>query len=117
MKIGITGHHVDITEGLTIAINGSLGKLSRHYPDIESIKTVLTVEKNEQTAEAIVHYLGQSLVVKASSDNLYHSITGLKSKVESVLKKRKTMIKSHATGKAGHFEEMITAEPDLELMH
>ena len=59
MQINITGHHVEVTEGLEQGVNKNLKKLTNHFPDIESINVILTVEKHEQVAEGIVHFLGQ----------------------------------------------------------
>lgn len=99
MRINITGHHIEITDGLKSAVSSSFSKLIKHYPDIDRVDVVLTVEKNEQVAESIVHFLGQDLVAKASSEDLYSSINGLKAKMESLLKKRKATVKSHSNRK------------------
>ena len=96
MHINITGHHVEVTEGLEQAVNKNLKKLTKHFPDIESINVILTVEKHEQVAEGIVHFLGQDLVAKASSDDMYKSLAELKDKLESLLQKRKATVKSHS---------------------
>lgn len=95
MQINITGHHVEVTDALNKAVNKSLKKIISHYPDIENIQVILTVEKHAQLAETIVHFLGQDLVAKASSDDMYKSIADLKDKLESLLEKRKSTIKSH----------------------
>ncbi len=100
MRINITGHHIEITESLKSAVDGSFTKLIRHYPDIDRVDVVLTVEKKEQVAEAIVHFLGHDLVAKSSSNDLYGSINDLRSKMESLLQKRKSTIKSHSNKKA-----------------
>lgn len=95
MHINITGHHVEITDGLKTAVNNSFNKLIKHYPDIESINVILTVEKKEQLAEAKVHFLGQDLVATASSADLYISIGDLKLKMDGLLQRRKATVKSH----------------------
>lgn len=112
MHINITGHHVEITEGLKTAVNNSLNKLIKHYPDIESVNVILTVEKKEQIAEAKVHFLGQDLVATASSQDLYISIGDLKMKLEALLQKRKATIKSHPHVKP---ENADTADSDLAV--
>jgi len=95
MKIDLSGHHVELTEALHNAVNSSIDKLVSHYPNIETVKVILTVEKHQQSAEAVVHFLGQDIVAKASGDNLYHSIVEMKHKLETLLKRRKAIIKSH----------------------
>jgi len=110
MHINITGHHVDITEGLNTAVNNTLNKIIKHYPDIESVDAILTVEKHEQKAEAKVHFLGQDLVATASSQDLYTSIADLKNKLEALLQKRKSTVKSHSHVKPNSMELDDTME-------
>lgn len=95
MHINITGHHVEVTEGLKTAVNNSLNKLIKHYPDIENVNVILTVEKKEQVAEAKVHFLGQDLVATASAHDLYIAIGDLKMKLDTLLQRRKATVKSH----------------------
>lgn len=111
MHINITGHHVDITEGLSTSVNNTLNKLIKHYPDIESVGVILTVEKKEQIAEAKVHFLGQDLVATASSQDLYTSIADLKMKLDALLQKRKATVKSH-----GHIKpEAVEIDDTFEV--
>ena len=51
MQISITGHHVEVTDGLKSAVHHTLDKLIKHYPDIENLNVILRVEKKEQIAE------------------------------------------------------------------
>ena len=62
MQINVTGHHVELTDGLTQAVTQKCKKVASHYPDISTINVVLTVDKNTQTVEATTHYLGQDIV-------------------------------------------------------
>jgi putative sigma-54 modulation protein len=112
MKINITGHHVEITEGIKTAVDNNLKRILRHYPDITSIHIILTVEKKEQKAEAVLHFLGQDIVAHASSEDLYHSLSELKGKLEIVLEKRKSTIKAHPHVKP---ESAETDEDELEV--
>ena len=95
MKIEITSHHISITESIESAVNAKIKKITNHFPDIESIHVHLKVEKHEQSAEAVVHYLGQDLVAKDSADELYQAIPKLAKKLESLLQHRKDTVKSH----------------------
>ncbi len=95
MQIQVSGHHVEVTESMSGAVNKQMQKLLKHYPDTDSIKVILAVEKSQQSAEAIVNYLGQELVAKATSDDLYQSINELKAKLEVLMQKRKATVKSH----------------------
>ena len=95
MQISITGHHVEVTDGLKSAVHHTLDKLIKHYPDIDSLNVILRVEKKEQIAEVKAHFLGQDLVAHASSHDLYTSISDLKMKLDALLQKRKSTIKAH----------------------
>lgn len=95
MKIQITGHHIEITEAIENSVNSNLKKLLKHYPTIESISVILTVEKHEQVAEGIVHCWGQEHVAKSKNVDLYQSIAELRDKLESLLEKRKSTVKAH----------------------
>lgn len=107
MQITITGQHVDITEGLNQAVNSKLEKIASHYPDLSSVTVLLKVEKHEQIAEAKVHFCKQDIVAKASTDDLYQSIADMTRKLDNLLQKRKTAVRSHSHDKiANHAEPM-----------
>jgi len=99
MQINVTGHHVELTNGLTEAVTQKCKKVASHYPDISTINVVLTVDKNTQTVEATTHYLGQDIVAKASSDELYKAIPEMGAKLQASLLKRKEITKSHSHNK------------------
>jgi putative sigma-54 modulation protein len=99
MQINITGHHVELTDGLNKAVTQKCKKVASHYPDISTINVVLTVDKNVQTVEATTHYLGQDIVAKASSDELYKALPEMGAKLQTLLNKRKEITKSHSHNK------------------
>lgn len=110
MQINVTGHHVELTDGLNEAVNQKCKKLASHYPDMASINVVLTVDKNTQSAEATTHFLGQDIVAKASADDLYQAIAEMGAKLEKSLQKRKEITKSHS-----HSKPAIEVEVDAVL--
>lgn len=99
MRTTITGHHIDVTEGLSSAVNQKIEKLSQHYPDIDAVNVVLTVDKHEHIAEATTHFLGKDLTAKDSSMDLYQSIRGMSDKLHALLQRRKEIVKSHSHAK------------------
>ena len=107
MQISITGHHVEVTDGLKSAVHHTLDKIIKHYPDVDSLNVILRVEKNEQIAEVKAHILGQDLVATASSHDLYTSISDLKMKLEALLQKRKSTVKAHPHAKPEITEEEV----------
>ena len=110
-QITITGHHIEVTEAMTSAVQNKLGKLQARYSDITSFNVYLSVEKHEQTAEAVVHFLGQDLVAKAKSDDMYAAVADLKPKLDSLLEKRKATVKDH-----NHTKIEAAEEPEAEAV-
>jgi ribosomal subunit interface protein len=48
MKIKISGHHVEITEGIKQSLKSKLTKISKHYPTLMTIDSTITVEPLHQ---------------------------------------------------------------------
>ena len=121
MQINITGHHVEITNGIREAIDAKFAKLDKHFPDIHTIDIIVTIDKNGQTSEANSRFLGKDLSAKASSDDLYKSIAEMTNKLSSLMQRQKEVVKAHPHLKAviaepaditsfdDDFEESITA--------
>lgn len=105
MQINITGHHLDITDSIRKSVHQKLKKLQQQFPDIASIQVILTVEKHEQNAEVITHFLGQDITAKAKSDDLYQAIGEVASKITSLLKRQKEKVKAHSHQKPQPVEE------------
>lgn len=99
MQINITGHHVEITDGIREAIHQKLEKLVKHFPDTQSINVIATVEKHQQIAEATTHFLGKDFSAKASSDDLYKSIAEMTSKLTALMQRQKEVVKAHPHSK------------------
>lgn len=112
MQINITGHHLDITDSIRKAVNSKLQKLQQHFPNITSLNVVLTVEKNQQIAEVSTHYLGQDFSAKAASDDLYHSIGEMSTKLSALIQRKKEKVKSHSHQKPQQIEEANETEPE-----
>ena len=89
MKIDVSGHHVEITPGITESINNKLAKVATHYPDLTATSVIVTVERNEQKIEVKTQYRGTPISVSASDNELYVAIAGVAKKFEAALSKRK----------------------------
>jgi ribosomal subunit interface protein len=89
MKIDVSGHHVDITPGITESINTKLTKVATHYPDLAAASVIVTVERNEQKIEIKTQYRGIPVSVSASDNELYVAIAAASKKFEAALSKRK----------------------------
>lgn len=115
MQINITGHHINITDGIREAVNQKLQKLGQHFPDITALNIVLTVEKNQQIAETTTHFLGQDLTAKSATEDLYQSIADMASKLTTLLQRHKDKVKSHSHDKPSLCEK--PNEATLEAVH
>ncbi len=107
MQINITGHHLDITDSIRQSVHQKLKKLQQQFPDIASIQVILTVEKHEQNAEAITHFLGQDITAKAKADDLYQAIGEVANKITSLLKRQKEKVKAHGHQKPQLAEDSV----------
>ena len=91
MKINISGHHVEITEGIKQSIENKFKKVAKHYPSLMSISSIITVEPHQQKLEVSTHYEGSDVSVKASKE-LYAAIASAAKKLEAALSHRKGVL-------------------------
>ncbi len=89
MKIKISGHHVEITEGIKQSIENKFAKISKHYPNLMEIDSRITVEPNQQKLEVTTLYEGAKVTVNASDKHLYKAIAKVSKKLQSALAHRK----------------------------
>jgi putative sigma-54 modulation protein len=101
MQLNLTGHHVDITQSLRDYVNEKLGKLERHFENMTQVNVVLTVEKQEQRAEATVNVAKGQLFADASSEHMYAAIDALADKLDRQLLKHKEKLTDHHRGDGG----------------
>ncbi len=95
MQINITGHHIDITDSLREYVTTKFSKLTRHFDHVTNIHVILSVEKQEQKADATVHVSGADLFAQHKSEDMYASIDGLIDKLDRQIIKHKEKISSH----------------------
>lgn len=105
MQINITGHHIEITDALKDYVTEKMQKLTRHFDHVTNAHVILTVEKQEQKAEATVHVSGKDLFAEVISEDMYASIDGLVDKLDRQLIKHKEKIGSH-NQKSGGIKSM-----------
>lgn len=89
MQLSITGHHVDLTDSLNDYVTQKFDRLERHYDHITQVHVVLTVEKNEQQAEATAHVSGGELFATADAQDMYAAIDSLVDKLDRQLIRHK----------------------------
>ncbi|QBG35459.1 ribosome hibernation-promoting factor, HPF/YfiA family [Litorilituus sediminis] len=92
MKIRISGHHVEITEGIKQAIESKFAKISKHYPSIMNIDSTVTVEPKQQKLEVTTLYEGEKITVNASDKTLYAAVAKVTKKLQAALARRKGVL-------------------------
>lgn len=95
MQINITGHHIDVTDALRDYVSEKMDKLTRHFDHVTNAHVILTVEKQNQKAEATVHASGTDLFAQHTSEDMYASIDGLIDKLDRQIIKHKEKISNH----------------------
>jgi putative sigma-54 modulation protein len=94
MQINLSGHHVEITDGIREAVDSRFTKVGSHHPQLDEIAVIVTVDKNEQSVEAISQYMGAPVVVQSSDKDLYAAIAAAAKKFDSALSHRKGATKA-----------------------
>jgi len=101
MQLNLTGHHVDITQSLRDYVNEKLVKLERHFDHVTNVNVVLTVEKQQQRAEASVNVSKGQLFADASSQDMYAAIDALVDKLDRQILKHKEKLTDHHRSDGG----------------
>ena len=89
MNINLSGHHVDITDGIREAVDSKFAKIQKHYPDLDDLSMALTVERHVQAVEVTTQFKGAPVAVHAENHDLYAAIAGAAKKLDAALAKRK----------------------------
>ncbi|SEL54942.1 ribosomal subunit interface protein [Colwellia chukchiensis] len=92
MKINISGHHVEITEGINLAVENKFAKVAKHFPSLMTLDVIVTVEPNQQKIEATTSYEGATVSVNATDKELYAAIASAATKLEKALAHRKGVL-------------------------
>jgi putative sigma-54 modulation protein len=89
MQLTVSGHHIDITDGMRTHVDEKFKKLQRHIDHITNIEVTLVVEKQVHKAEASLHVSGADLFASAESDDMYAAIDALADKLDRQIIKHK----------------------------
>lgn len=91
MQIKLSGHHVEITDALHNQIHAKMQKLQRHFDNVVDTEVILSVEKNQQKAEASIHLGGGGgrIFAEATANDLYAAIDLLIDKLDRQIIKQK----------------------------
>ena len=101
MNIDITGHHIDVTDSLRAYVNEKFERLERHFDHVTNTHVILSVQKQEQKAEATIHVSGGNLYADASSEDMYAAIDSLTDKLDRQVIKHKEKMTDHRRAEGG----------------
>jgi putative sigma-54 modulation protein len=77
MRLTISGHHVEVTDGLREHISKKLRRVQRHCDTIDHIEFVLVVERAKHKAEANLHLAGADFFASETLSDMYPAFAGL----------------------------------------
>lgn len=95
MQVSITGHHLDVTEGLKTHVEDKISKLKRHFDNVTDVHVILTVEKLHQKAEATVQISGAKLFAEDHQEDMYVAIDNMVDKLDRQIIKHKEKLNNH----------------------
>ena len=113
MRYTITGRNIEVTPGLSAAIEEKIGKLDRYFtPDTEVIVT-MSVQKEQQKIEVTIPVKGSILRAEESSSDMYVSIDLVEEIIERQMKKYKNKLIDRKQS-AQAFSELFLNEDSYE---
>ncbi|MFE8072113.1 ribosome hibernation promoting factor [Marinobacteraceae bacterium S3BR75-40.1] len=92
MQLNISGHHVELTDALKDYVNSKMAKLERHFDHINNVQVTLSVQKQRQFAEAVLHMTGGEVNAKAENEDMYAAIDQLIDKLDRQVLKHKEKV-------------------------
>lgn len=100
MRIDIHGQHIEVTQALRDYVATRFERLARHFDQPFEVRTVLSVEKSRQCAEATLVLAGRTFHADADSGDMYAAIDLLADKLDRVLLKHKEKLVDHHRGES-----------------
>jgi putative sigma-54 modulation protein len=89
MQLVVSGHHIEVTDGLRDHVAAKFEKLQRHIDHITNVEVTLVVEKASHKAEANLHIAGADLFASAENEDMYSAIDALADKLDRQIIKHK----------------------------
>ncbi|MCR5837907.1 MAG: ribosome-associated translation inhibitor RaiA [Lachnospiraceae bacterium] len=116
MKYIISGHNIDVTEGIRSAVEAKLGKLDKYFTRDTEITVTLSVEKDRHKIEVTIPVKGSIIRAEEVSTDMYASIDLVEETIERSLRRyRKKLIdRQQAAARDSFTEEYIEEDYDDE---
>lgn len=105
MQSTITGRHLEVTPALKNYVETKLARLERHHEPPTSVQVILTVDKLDQKAEAIVQVAGETVFADAVQPSMYAAIDALADKLDRQLRRHKERRSNHYAAHVAHQQE------------
>lgn len=108
MKYIISGHNIDVTEGIKSAIESKLGKLDKYFTEETEVNVTLSVEKDRQKIEVTIPVKGSIIRAEEVSTDMYASIDLIEETIERQLRRyRKKIIDKQKAARESFTMEYI----------
>ena len=113
MQINLSGHHVDITDGIKVQVKSKLNKIAKRFPSLIASNVILGNERNKHTVEMNTSYEGAPISVNGADNNLFSAIALTCKKLDAALSHRKGILKANQHNKP-QLVETTPEEPVTE---
>ncbi|MDH3399518.1 MAG: ribosome-associated translation inhibitor RaiA [Chromatiales bacterium] len=95
MQVNVSGHHINVTPPLRRYISEKLERIQRHSDHMVNANCILTVEKLQHKAEAMISMRGIQIYADAIEQDMYAAIDGLADKLDRQVRKHKEKNSDH----------------------
>jgi len=95
MQINVSGHHINVTPPLRRYVSEKLERIQRHSDHVVNANCILTVEKLQHKAEAMISMRGIQIYADAIDQDMYAAIDGLADKLDRQVRKHKEKNSDH----------------------
>ena len=89
MNLHVTGHNLEVTPALREYLTTKMQRLTRHFDHVIEIDAILSKEREQRKAEAIVRIPGLDAFAEARDPDMYAAIDALVDKLDRQILKRK----------------------------
>ena len=113
MKLTISARKIELTDGIKTHIEQKYEKLDRYFQDDATVNATVSVEKDRQKIETVIHFHNSIIRVENTNSDLYIAIDKSVDDIERKLRKHKT--KLHNRLRSGYSEALPAMdESDIE---
>lgn len=115
MKINLSGHHIDVTPGITEHVEEKFEKIANHFPTLIAVDMILSKEHGKFQLEITANYEGSRISTAANNDVMYPAIASAMKKFDAALKHRKGQLKANLHSKPAATSPDIAHEKVQEM--